>query len=117
MLYEVITIVWGKLIVRTIKNGTDIDYILAMVEDITEIVAMEETNRVREELRTHQSKMAAMGEMIGAIAHQWRQPLNAIGLLIQDLDDAYEYGELNRSYLEDIIKRAMNRIDFMSKTT
>ena len=46
-----------------------------------------------------QSKMAAMGEMIGAIAHQWRQPLNAAGLVIQDIKDAYEFGELNKEYL------------------
>ncbi len=109
-------IVWGKLIVRTIKNGSDIDYILAMVEDITEIVAMEETNRVREELMTHQSKMAAMGEMIGAIAHQWRQPLNALNLILQDLEDAQAYNELDAAYLGRSVGKSKEQITFMSKT-
>jgi hypothetical protein len=35
-----------------------------------------------------------MGEMIGNIAHQWRQPLNALGLVFQNLKFSYEIGEI-----------------------
>ena len=108
--------VWGRLIVRTIKSGRDIDYILAMVEDITETVSITEKHRIQEELMTHQAKMAAMGEMIGAIAHQWRQPLNALGLLLQDIADAYEFGELDKAYLDSAVEKSKFQIGFMSKT-
>ncbi len=108
--------VWGKLIVRTIKSGSDISYILAMVEDITEKVSITEKNRVQEELMTHQAKMAAMGEMIGAIAHQWRQPLNALSVLLQDIADAYEFGELDKAYLESAVDKSKDQIGFMSRT-
>jgi signal transduction histidine kinase len=57
-----------------------------------------------------------MGEMIGAIAHQWRQPLNAVNAIIQDLKDAYAYGVLDRNYLDRSVKSSMQQIQFMSKT-
>ncbi len=73
-------------------------------------------NRDKEQVMIEQSKMAAMGEMIGAIAHQWRQPLNALGLYIQDMEDAYRYNELDLEYIQNTIKDSMRQINFMSKT-
>ncbi|MBF0537907.1 MAG: response regulator [Nitrospirae bacterium] len=70
----------------------------------------------QEQLLIQQSRMAAMGEMISAIAHQWRQPLNALSILIQDIGDAYDYGELDKQYLEGSISKSMSQIMFMSKT-
>ncbi|MBF0344701.1 MAG: hypothetical protein HQL06_10780 [Nitrospirae bacterium] len=72
--------------------------------------------RQKEQLLIQQSKMAAMGEMIGAIAHQWRQPLNALGLLIQDLRYAYSHGELDAQYFDSSVENAMNQIKYMSET-
>ena len=63
-----------------------------------------------------QSKNALMGEMISAIAHQWKQPLNALAIIVQDIKEAYEYDELNIEYLEDFEEKALNQIEFMSKT-
>jgi PAS domain S-box-containing protein len=75
-----------------------------------------EKRRQQEQMLIQQSKLAAMGEMISAIAHQWRQPLNAAGLIIQNIKDAYEYGELDRAYLERAVENSMSQIQFMSKT-
>ncbi len=69
-----------------------------------------------ERILVHQSRLAAMGEMIGAIAHQWRQPLNAVNAIIQDLKDAFAYGVLDRNYLDRSVKDAMQQVQFMSKT-
>ncbi|MBF0344957.1 MAG: hypothetical protein HQL06_12095 [Nitrospirae bacterium] len=70
----------------------------------------------KEQLLIHQSKMAAMGEMIGAIAHQWRQPLNAISVMIMDVKDAYVFGEINEDYINTITQNIDNQIQFMSNT-
>jgi signal transduction histidine kinase len=79
---------------------------------------MEEVEKGREKdhLLMHQSKLAAMGEMIGSIAHQWRQPLNVIGLIIQDIKNARNSGELNEVYIEESVARAMSIIRHMSAT-
>lgn len=45
----------------------------------------------REALLVQQSKMAELGEMLGAIVHQWRQPLHAISLLADSIEDALEF--------------------------
>lgn len=73
-------------------------------------------NRQKDIILMKQSGLASMGEMIGNIAHQWRQPLNAIGLIIQDIQDAYEYGELNDKYISIQVKKSMQLIKFMSNT-
>ncbi len=59
-----------------------------------------EASREKDRLLALQSRQAALGEMIGNIAHQWRQPLNTINLIIFDLLEAYKHGELNDTYLQ-----------------
>ena len=83
-----------------------------------EIIVQKEVakNREKDLLLIQQSRLAAMGEMIGNIAHQWRQPLNAIGLVIQNILDAYEYSELTKDYLEKQVVKAGDIIHFMSQT-
>lgn len=72
--------------------------------------------REKDHLLIQQTKLAAMGEMIGNIAHQWRQPLNNVGLLIQDLKNAHESGDLDGDYLNANVDKAMVIIQGMSAT-
>ena len=73
-------------------------------------------NREKEKLLQTQSKLASMGEMIGAIAHQWRQPLNVLGLNTQLLIEDYLDGKIDEKYLENYEEKQMKIINFMSKT-
>ncbi len=91
--------------------------LIKMNKALEESVSKEvESRKQKEELLVQQSKMAVMGEMIGAIAHQWRQPLNALSIMIQDIGDAYDYGELDRKYINNTIRESLKQIDFMSGT-
>lgn len=72
--------------------------------------------RKKDQLIIHQSRLAAMGEMIGNIAHQWRQPLNSLSLLIQNIKDAYDYNELSKEFMEKMEKQALKLIEHMSHT-
>jgi signal transduction histidine kinase len=69
-----------------------------------------------ERMLIQQSRQAAMGEMISNIAHQWRQPLNSLGLKIQRLLLFYDLGEFNRELLENDVSKSMELIHHMSKT-
>jgi len=62
------------------------------------------------------SKMAAMGEMIGNIAHQWRQPLSQVSGLFFDIESAYDYKELDKEYLSNRVNEANDLLEYMSKT-
>lgn len=72
--------------------------------------------REQDQILVQQSKMALMGEMMSAISHQWRQPLNALALDIQDVREAYEFGELDKAYIDNNIKNSMEKIKFLSDT-
>jgi len=91
-------------------------YMISTVRDVTEQKELEEKRILKQQLLLQQSKMAALAEMISAIAHQWRQPLNALGLMIQDLKIANRFGELTDEYLEEFNNGAMAQINGMSKT-
>ncbi len=70
--------------------------------------------RQKDEALIKQSRLAAMGETIATIAHEWRQPLNALGIQIQDLRIAYDYGEVNKGYIEEATEKSMRLIRSMS---
>lgn len=67
------------------------------------------------ELRQVQ-KMAAMGEMLSAIAHQWRQPLNALSIYIASLPSAFYNKLITKEFIDKLVKEADSQIQFMSTT-
>ncbi|MBF0538262.1 MAG: hybrid sensor histidine kinase/response regulator [Nitrospirae bacterium] len=89
------------------------DRLLTTIARAIERLRLERQNR---ELLIQQSKMAAMGEMIGFITHQWKQPLNAIGLIAQDIEDTHQYGQMDTAYLKTSVGEIMGQVTFMSKT-
>ncbi|WP_164885331.1 ATP-binding protein [Geovibrio thiophilus] len=95
-----------------------------MQEELMELYALME-EKVRHEversmehkkLLIQQSKLAAMGEMLGNIAHQWRQPLNALNLSFFELKYIKDSGELTDDKLKDILDRVNALIQQMSAT-
>jgi PAS domain S-box-containing protein len=105
---------------RIIGAGIDITSIIETQEKLKEeeagrLQAVEELQR-QEQLLMRQGRLAAMGEMIGNIAHQWRQPLNTLGLMLQELQALYQRELLNKEYLDGRVAGAMEIINHMSKT-
>lgn len=72
--------------------------------------------RHKDQALIQQGRLAAMGEMINNIAHQWRQPLNNIGLIIQNLQFSFSDNSISHAELKLEIGKAMDIIMQMSHT-
>ena len=72
--------------------------------------------RENEYLMMQQARMASMGETVGYIAHQWRQPLAQLGGVLMNLESAYSFGELEEVYMQKKIAQGNEMIKYMSQT-
>jgi len=72
--------------------------------------------RRKDRILINQNRMAAMGEMIANIAHQWRQPLNALSLILANIKDACQFTPLDTEYLNQAMVDGNRLIQKMSTT-
>ncbi len=75
-----------------------------------------EKNREKELIVFQQSKMASMGEMIGNIAHQWRQPLSAISSTASSNMIQLELDIASKDELIKSFEEILNYTSFLSNT-
>ncbi|HEX2770046.1 MAG TPA: ATP-binding protein, partial [Geobacteraceae bacterium] len=75
-----------------------------------------EKNRAKDRNMAHQARLAAMGEMLSNIAHQWRQPLNNISLIVQNLQVEFEKGVLTSDSCREYVAECMKFLMYMSRT-
>jgi PAS domain S-box-containing protein len=88
----------------------------ALQAETAERLHVQEELREKELMLLQQSRLAAMGEMISNIAHQWRQPLNLLALLAQDLPVAYRSGTFSEEFLAHNVAKTLETIRHMSQT-
>ena len=72
--------------------------------------------RRKDKILVSQGRQAIMGEMLNNIAHQWRQPLNMLALLVQDLQMTKKVQGLSDEYIDTNVKRSLEVIKQMSTT-
>ncbi len=97
------------------REGEIVEY-FTISQDQTRIHRLDIENSKKEKMLEIQSRQAQMGEMISSIAHQWKQPLNILALMIQDLEESYNYNEVDKTYIKTYVKNGMDQIEHMVET-
>ena len=82
----------------------------------TKLIKSVEENRQKDLMLNEQSKLASMGEMIGNIAHQWRQPLSVIATGVTGMQLEKSYGLLTDEKFEETCDIINNNAQYLSKT-
>ncbi len=108
----------GDYTVRSKNNSTDEIGILSkdfntMIGTIEDHI---ENNRHKDKLLFQQSKLASMGEMLGNIAHQWRQPINRVNLSLEVIDSILEDDDIDKKFIKKKIESSQTNIAYMSQT-
>ncbi|MCH9813824.1 MAG: PAS domain S-box protein [Epsilonproteobacteria bacterium] len=106
------------------KDGTLIDVLLNATpldpENLSAgvtVSALDITDeKQKDKLMIVQSRHAAMGEMIGMIAHQWRQPISVISLDANNMLIGMEFGDLDTLKAKGYAKNILTQTQHLSKT-
>ncbi len=73
-------------------------------------------NRKKDLIMFQQARLASLGEMLNNIAHQWRQPLGSITMIIQSFQTKMQHGKLTDEFVDNKVKDALLLANNMSQT-
>lgn len=100
-------IILNKAVYKNIDGS--VGGIVCIMDDITERIQ-------QKQFLIQQSKLAEMGDMIAAIAHQWNEPLVELSALVQDIQTSYLLKELKDDEVKEFVNDSMVQIKYMSRT-
>ena len=81
--------------------------------DISDVAKLEEELQNHHLMLTQKTKEEEMGRMLGNVAHQWKQPLNTLYLVCQNLKEMQELNDLDDATLEKYLQIMTEQIKFM----
>ncbi|QOP44589.1 transporter substrate-binding domain-containing protein [Sulfurimonas sediminis] len=104
---------------REVKRRKDAeDKLRALNQNLQQQVRQEVEKQREQELHMlQQNRLAQMGNMMNMIAHQWKQPLNALSMLMQTVRHKYKQSKLNDDFIEYFDKNAKKQLQEMTKVT
>ena len=99
-----------------ILKPIDLDLLEKKILSIIKAHKLKEELQKKEQILIQQSKLASMGEMIGNIAHQWKQPLSVISTHVNNIKFDCETGEVDKKELIETIDDISTQVQYLSKT-
>lgn len=118
LILMIVLLVFISFMYKSYKQKVSVNIRLKEMNSNLESLVLEEVNKNRQKdlMLIQKDRQIAMGKMISSIAHQWRQPLNALGILLQNIETAYFSKELTDAYMQKKVEKANELIAFMSQT-
>ncbi|MFW5989770.1 MAG: PAS domain-containing sensor histidine kinase [Campylobacterales bacterium] len=110
--YYVSTVIFPLLNTK----GEVIEY-MSTRTDLTELFLLQEEREQEQRAMLQHAKMIEMGEMVGMIAHQWKQPLNIINMQSISIKDMIEDGDLSDEKLLESLQKIEVQTSMMDKIT
>ena len=105
---------WYVVAVILISIGLILLWNYTLRQRVKEVL---DINLSNQKTMMQQTKKAELGELIGNISHQWREPLSnisSINLMMIGLLEHHK--EINKDFLYQKLKNIENTLDFMSQT-
>jgi len=96
---------------KTIKNQA---FFIKQIDQRT--LKVNASSQKKDMMLRQQSKMAAMGEMMDAVAHQWKQPLNSLSMMNDMLLDDFKNGTVDEAYITEVTEMTHMQIAHMINT-
>ncbi len=90
------------------------DEITALTRTVNRLFEQLEENNRQERLLYNQARLIALGKMTRDIAHHWRQPIQVISLLVQEIEMLSELDELDKEEVRRLVQKSMKEIREMS---
>lgn len=115
----------NKLLQREIKVRNMAEEQLKQKKELLEELNGTLEKRVREEVAKNrqkdivlvqQNRQAAMGEMLDHIAHQWKQPITSLSLIVQDVAESWSNNAMSDESVEEAVGTAISLLEHMSQT-
>lgn len=99
-----------------ILKPIDLDQLDRKLSDVIDQVLLGYELRDKEGMLLQSAKLASMGEMIGNIAHQWKQPLSVISIDVNNLKMDCELGDVEIPRLQKYADHICEQVSYLSKT-
>jgi len=113
-----VSLYWVRKLLKEIKRRKEAELELKNFNDNLEkdiSLKMQEIH-YKDAMLLEKTKLAAMGEMLGSIAHQWRRPLSTLHINVELLEEDYKEGNIDEAFLKKFIKKNSEIIQYMSRT-
>jgi PAS domain S-box-containing protein len=110
--YYVSTVIFPLLNVK----GEVVEY-MSTRTDLTELFLLQKDREQQERAMLQHAKMVEMGEMVGMIAHQWKQPLNIINMQSINIKDILEDDDIDREAVIKSLDKIEAQTSMMDKIT